>query len=760
MKKKELLSAMKRVDVVVGSFPRVTTSTRGCLIDGSWVDPLTGDETLTLIAQELDAARAAPAGWSRCGSSAAVAFWFADLNAAIKVDFVAKPHSSTVQKFRKQLNEELQNARNEYRANHDQWTGCLNKTANDRALLSAVAKINGSSVSSAGVGVSAAVGRAYLLALDLDHFKTVNDRFGHLYGDLVLRVFSARVDQVCSQWMVEHEDLEISVVFSRPGGEEFQILVEGNISQDAVLQLGARINKVVGGRELPTDEEYAALRKDGRCDEVDLPLTKHRGITVSIGVAVLAVRSGLSEKELVARLQRDADRALYSAKSGGRDCVRLFSDLLRKFGRVVASHASTNLVAIDIGSDVGVELGQEFLVFPPDFVGGVPYVVGEGRSRKQIGEFPRYAVARISAVEVQPELAFCKAESWNIGVTEIISPGSFLEAIPLGSISHLITKPDAARSPGLVAIETVRKKLSGSVAKIGQFVVGVRIFGLRKFAADRGFAAANKLLALIYAAISDSQDGRVEIASVAEDSFVFVPTGLEGFDQDVREELKASLLSICRDKVKVGVGSFFSSDFPETKVEFGVELSLMAASASGGDDVVQFVSFSDSAAAQVLYKARISEQYESARADMLKLREMGVRLPRAMNQIGLVDYTLGDYEQAAAWFEEACELEPDLLYTRLNLGLAAFHTKEWQRSFDAFKRVEELAYATNKEFDGDYLGAFVISARRLQKDHGLVSRAEVERLLSLALSADVPQFFGVDKEVLGEFSKRFSAESA
>jgi diguanylate cyclase (GGDEF)-like protein len=127
-----------------------------------------------------------------------------------------------------------------------------------------------------------------LLVLDLDHFKAVNDSHGHAAGDAVLVGVSA----ACK------EALRAMDIFGRLGGEEFIVVLPETDEAQAIAsseRLRARI---------------AAL-------ETPVPRTSIR-ITASIGIAVSTVRSDDVDAALTLLL-RQADAALYAAKSRGRD---------------------------------------------------------------------------------------------------------------------------------------------------------------------------------------------------------------------------------------------------------------------------------------------------------------------------------------------------------------------------------------------------------------------------------------------------------
>lgn len=122
--------------------------------------------------------------------------------------------------------------------------------------------------------------------LDLDHFKAVNDRYGHEVGDMVLMDFARRGESA----------LREVDVFGRLGGEEFGVLLVNTALPQAVEALD-RLREAVAASAVAAAGE--SLR-----------------YTVSIGVAELAPADGE-----VADLLRRADHALYRAKDGGRNRV-------------------------------------------------------------------------------------------------------------------------------------------------------------------------------------------------------------------------------------------------------------------------------------------------------------------------------------------------------------------------------------------------------------------------------------------------------
>jgi len=133
-----------------------------------------------------------------------------------------------------------------------------------------------------------------LMMIDIDHFKQVNDRWGHASGDEALVVFARTAREV----MREHETI------GRLGGEEFAMMLPG-ADIDSALLAAQRLRLAVRAASVITSGPTYTM-------------------TVSIGVVVLDPNEDLS-----AALAR-ADHALYAAKRGGRDRVEVGDPVRRR----------------------------------------------------------------------------------------------------------------------------------------------------------------------------------------------------------------------------------------------------------------------------------------------------------------------------------------------------------------------------------------------------------------------------------------------
>ncbi|GAA3073608.1 GGDEF domain-containing protein [Pseudonocardia yunnanensis] len=140
-------------------------------------------------------------------------------------------------------------------------------------------------------------GHATVLVLDLDHFKHVNDRYGHLVGDQVLATVAAAV----------RSEVRDDDIVGRFGGEEFVVLLPGLDGEDGHPGAEAVAERI--------RRRIRALRVDV-ADPVGQAVIDH--LSVSIGGAMMPV-----DGNELGRLLEVADAAMYCAKHAGRNTVRM-----------------------------------------------------------------------------------------------------------------------------------------------------------------------------------------------------------------------------------------------------------------------------------------------------------------------------------------------------------------------------------------------------------------------------------------------------
>lgn len=144
--------------------------------------------------------------------------------------------------------------------------------------------------------------RQYLVCLmiDVDHFKRINDQYGHLAGDAVLREVARRVDN----------EMRTSDTGARFGGDEFAIVLAQSSFEDGE-RVAQRVLRSVGSQPIKVGTHGSET------------------VTLSIGVAAAAPSPEVRDlKQMAERLIAEADAALYRAKSGGRNRVAVSQNVV------------------------------------------------------------------------------------------------------------------------------------------------------------------------------------------------------------------------------------------------------------------------------------------------------------------------------------------------------------------------------------------------------------------------------------------------
>jgi diguanylate cyclase (GGDEF)-like protein len=131
-----------------------------------------------------------------------------------------------------------------------------------------------------------------MLMIDVDHFKKVNDHFGHPIGDQVLKVLGQVLRSIA-------RPIDLA---ARYGGEELALVLPGT-PKTAAAAVAEKIRRAVCAKPM-------------LCSGVSVP------VTVSIGVAGMEHRVPFKE---ITQFVKAADLAVYAAKHLGRNCVKIFS---------------------------------------------------------------------------------------------------------------------------------------------------------------------------------------------------------------------------------------------------------------------------------------------------------------------------------------------------------------------------------------------------------------------------------------------------
>lgn len=157
-----------------------------------------------------------------------------------------------------------------------------------------------------------------VVLMDIDHFKEVNDTFGHLNGDIVLqqissigstalRTRSLAVSDLDRRTGASDEQLEFQDFFARWGGEEF-------------------ISIIVSG---PDGAKAAAERIRQKIEKTIMPLSEGKNITVTVSFGIVSLKQLLKQgasslDELMKQVTHASDIALYDAKRSGRNQTKIY----------------------------------------------------------------------------------------------------------------------------------------------------------------------------------------------------------------------------------------------------------------------------------------------------------------------------------------------------------------------------------------------------------------------------------------------------
>jgi diguanylate cyclase (GGDEF)-like protein len=209
-----------------------------------------------------------------------------------------------------------------------------------------------------------------LLLLDADHFKHVNDLYGHLVGDAVLVELAARLQS----FLEPGEDL------ARWGGEEFAVLLRSVESDGAIAERAERLRSRVAGGPVVT-----------------------AGISLGLTISVGAIRAGGALTDVDALVDA-ADRGLYAAKRGGRNRISLAS-------HVGGSHAAQEPEAISMARALAAAAGAR-----------------EGVPKDHAGDVSALATSTAECLGLPADVVLrCRLGGWLHDVGKVAIPPQILE---------------------------------------------------------------------------------------------------------------------------------------------------------------------------------------------------------------------------------------------------------------------------------------------------------------------------------------------
>lgn len=613
------------------------------------------------------------------------------LDAVARVTFQAPPKNISLERIGNKLEELRTIGEFAFDSVHDSLTGILNgKGFLDAASKLALAfKPADDGIPTANASPSAiSLG---LFAMDIDHFKQVNDTFGHLYGDVVLKCLAKRLDSLAQQFEKESAS-NLMVRVARPSGEEFLMLVGGAFTPEELKTLADRVRIAIADEPLPSDAEWLFLAPED-AKKTSPPTISSRRVTISVGVAYAIIAAQQESSQLATALRGQADIALYSAKGGGRNAVRLFTEILLKHGHVLQHHPETDIVAIDLGHRVNLSLGQEFHVFHPQFDGTTPFTRNDGRSTKTLGYYPRRAIGQIVAFDVQQEIAFCRVARRDSPV--LFPVGSHLEAIPIGSIAHLASPSSFAGAAASLDIES-SDQLASVIAAVKADdafpVVSVYVIdNVQVLLQERGTAFVNEALSQLYQIVKSDMPHGAHIGQIQETEFATISFGEIKSAYATASKIVLKAKDACKGLAtfKAGMWCDGSEDESTLKREHALYYARYAASHASmiGESVVVF---NTESVVKAMYKLHAQQVYSQAVADYKELKHAGMVDYKISNVAAIGAFAVGDKDVAMAAGREAVELRPDNATIWSNLASYEFRFVGRRAAYSSMRKSWEL----------------------------------------------------------------------
>ncbi len=397
----------------------------------SWIDVSTDESILDQGMVSRLNGRPQSVKYKKYADPWQVVFWAPKSNLAVIVSIPKKTQATTLE-FNYDIFVNCINAATKsYYAKHDSLTGVLNRQGLqwefDRVVLRGVNSDNDLDDSDFQLNDSDDI---TLFSFDIDKFKNINDTYGHDIGDAVLNIFASRVSQYLPELEKKHS---VMCIFGRPGGEEFELIVKGRGGRSISRQVAADLIQCIREPKLPSPDEIKRyIKKNSGFPAQKELMSCNVQVTASIGISNQSIDGSSNNNEKIyTSLRREADLALYRAKNDGRNCYRFFSDIRTCHGRVCNSHNDSGLIIVDIGIDVGVEVGDIYRVFFPPFV-NQDIRFEDGRTSKLVGRYPLIESARVIVLEVQDKVATCAVIENSTGAS--IPEGGLLQYVYTGSV--------------------------------------------------------------------------------------------------------------------------------------------------------------------------------------------------------------------------------------------------------------------------------------------------------------------------------------
>lgn len=632
---------------------------------------------------------------------------------AIVKPTVARTKDNTLIRLLETLDEISQNATSEFHARHDELTGVLNRHGIKTELykqFSSLSKLD--EPHDSGKQVSGPT-LLTIIAFDIDRFKSVNDTYGHAAGDYVLSVFAHKIQKFVDDLPKIYSG---SFIFGRPGGEEFELIILGNISQYERKKIGDALAEIIR-RPLA-----AEVNSDFPKSKVTVPEI----VTASLGISSRRVTATDSIETLHSTLRTEADAALYRAKADGRDRIREYGEIRNWHGRIIEHNESSDLVQLDIGSNVGVLRGDTYGVYYPPY-SGEQSMLESGSGTKVLGKYPALSSAIIRVVKVEKEIS-----------TAVIITRQSSQKIPSGSVLRFIHMGSV---PGKFFDRIHEYPTTGNLRELYErLTIGINegsleaLFVLRS-SVPKGDNRKKEIIRAEFLSLCSLffPPNSHSFYTISGDFYVTVkrhphiPSNFSHLCEELIRQWDRTRYTVSAGVCVIDDLPQYAPKTPEALV-FYCAATLRAQEKSGN-----FSFFNNDTPVDALHGWKQEGRVDDAIIDFQYFRKLGFSSPGLFNQLGLAIYEndLSDqYTLAEATLSRAIEVDDDEPVYKANLALLLTKLGKYEQALDLFKMVESFV---NEERHG-YLMSYAKVALEAYNGGNMTEKSVVANLLFQVLS--------------------------
>lgn len=536
-----------------------------------------------------------------------------------------------------------------------------------------------------------------LIVLDLDRLQWINERFGYTLGDEIAGEVGRVIRRACPEHMTA----------ARLSNDTFGVLIP-----DATSSMCFQVAEEIRGR----------ISRLSFTDEVT-GTTVH--VTASLGHACYPQHmSGPQQRrqphEQSRNLLRKASKAVVTAKVHGRNRVFAYGDILQKGGTILET-LPMNRLAVNLGSSVGTEVGQRFLVRTPRPSRDVQAMLTE--DERITGRYPSMYKGELVIIEVQQDMAFA----------EILHLGDPAWPVVVGDQLELISESESLFEADSCTVEGQKNMVTG-LFTYSDFVTR---FTKQRSSVDRFCLAILKVSEPPterrgnFQKYMDAQARRVaELVERRAGEEAFGGNyGLGGliyyFPKLSAAEVQAMLgevVALAQTKLSVGLAAGIASwpymTFTRDDMLDNLRKALDHALLLDHPRLAVFDSISLNVSADRMFmEGDIYSAIEEFKLSLLADESNGL----ARNSLGICYAQLGRLEQARHQFEQVILHEPNDLMSHFNLG--------WTSQLLGDSDMARSAYERCLKLDPTHVFTLVRLARLHEKDGDLV---QAEKLFNEA----------------------------